>query len=239
MATTTHLPRLRAGQLLLGLCIGTAAVAWGAAHDGDRGDGHAGGHGGAANEHMHARPFLELIASFEEPEREVWQRPDAVIAALGDLEGRTVAEIGSGSGYFAFRLAAAGARVLCLDVDERFLAYVAGRRDALGLQARMEPRLVPYDSAELAPGEADLVLIVNTWHHIEHRSDYFAEVREGLAPGGELVVIDFVKRDVPVGPPPRMKLSAERVVEELRAAGYERIEVDRELLPYQYLIRAS
>jgi hypothetical protein len=36
-----------------------------------------------------------------------------------------------------------------------------------------------------------------------------------------------------------MKLSAERVVEELRAAGYERIEVDRELLPYQYLIRAS
>ena len=216
-----------------------AAGAGTAAEHGAAEAGHGADHGHDANAHMNARPFLDLVADFEESGRDTWQRPEAVLAALGDLEGRTVAEIGSGSGYFAFRLAEAGARVLCLDVDERFLAYIAGRRDALGLQDRMALRHVPYDSAALAAGEADVVLIVNTWHHIEDRSSYFAEVRAGLAPGGELVVIDFEKRELPVGPPPRMKLSAERVVEELRAAGYERIEVDRDLLPHQYLIRAS
>jgi SAM-dependent methyltransferase len=45
------------------------------------------------------------------------------------------------------------------------------------------------------------VLIVNTYHHIENREAYFAKVLKGLKPGGELVLIDFFKKELPVGPP--------------------------------------
>jgi len=195
---------------------------------------------GQANEHMNRSAFADLVASFESPDRAAWQKPDEVVAALGDLAGKTVMDIGSGTGYFSFRLAAAGAKVICGDVDERFLEHIAARKAELGLSdAQMELRKLPYDSSRLAPGEADLVLIVDTYHHIEDRVDYFSEVKAGLKPGGRLVVVDFFKRDVPVGPPVGMKLDEQTIVDELRRAGFQQFEIDGDLLPYQYIISAS
>ena len=84
-----------------------------------------------------------------------------------------------------------------------------------------------------------MVLIVDTYHHIENRADYFSEVRRGLRPGGQLVVVDFIKEDLPMGPPVAMKMDADTIIEELKAAGYTNFEVNRDLLPYQYIIFAS
>lgn len=194
---------------------------------------------GQANAHMHQRSFAELVAAFESAERDAWQKPELVMELLGDLEGKTVVDIGSGTGYFSFRLAAAGARVICADVDPRFLDYIRARLEEAELPAdAMELRRVPPDSPALAPGEADLVLMVDTYHHIEDRVAYFEEVRAGLAPGGRLVVVDFFKRDTPVGPPVSMKLAPETVVDELRAAGFRNVDVDRRSLPYQYIVTA-
>ena len=74
---------------------------------------------------MNQRPFEELVAHFEDPSRDEWQKPDAVLAQLGDLQGKKVMDIGSGTGYFSFRMAKAGAQVICADVDERFLEYIS------------------------------------------------------------------------------------------------------------------
>ncbi|MBT5030757.1 MAG: class I SAM-dependent methyltransferase [Proteobacteria bacterium] len=191
------------------------------------------------NEHMNQASFEDLTAGFDSPDRQEWQKPEDAIAALGELTGKTVMDIGSGTGYFSFRLLDAGANVICADVDERFLNFIKEKRDNLGLADRMELRHVPYDSANLGEAEVDMVLIVDTYHHIEYRENYFAAVRQGIKPGGKLVVIDFEKRELPVGPPVRMKLDAETIISELRAAGFENFEVDHELLPYQYMIFAS
>lgn len=200
--------------------------------------GHAEHHD--ANAHMNQASFESLVASFDSAERAEWQRPDEVIAALGDLAGKTVMDIGSGTGYFSFRLVAAGADVICADVDERFLGHIAARKAALELtDEQMELRQVPYDSSLLGEAEADIVIIVDTYHHIQNREDYFAEVLAGLKLGGRLVVVDFFKRDQPVGPPTEMKLDSETIVEELRRAGFQEFEVDQDLLPYQYIIFAS
>ena len=202
-----------------------------------------GAHGekhGNANEHMNQIPFEDLVRSFESGERDAWQKPDEVVALLGDIQGKTIMDIGSGTGYFSFRLADAGATVICADVDERFLGHIEKRKSELGLDdSQMELRHVPYDSSTLAEGEADVVLIVDTYHHIENRADYFSEVRRGLRPGGQLVVVDFIKKDLPMGPPVAMKMDADTIIEELKAAGYTNFEVNRDLLPYQYIIFAS
>jgi hypothetical protein len=91
-------------------------------HDAGRRGGAAERHGSRANAHMHERDFAALIANFESPERMNWQRPGALLDSFGDLDGKTVADIRSGSGFLAFRMAERGARVPCVDVDERFLA---------------------------------------------------------------------------------------------------------------------
>ena len=56
------------------------------------------------------RPFAEVekyIAFLDRPDRAAWQRPDAVVAALGLQGDETVYDLGAGSGYFSFRLAQA------------------------------------------------------------------------------------------------------------------------------------
>jgi hypothetical protein len=83
-----------------------------------------------------------------------------------------------------------------------------------------------------------MVLIVNTYHHIDNRAGYFAKVKKGTKASGELVVIDFFKTDIPVGPPTDHKVSIDEVIAELKQAGYTEFEVEVGLLEFQYLVRA-
>ena len=52
-----------------------------------------------------------------------------------------------------------------------------------------------------------------------------------------MTIVDFT-RESPQGPPPAMRLSAEAVVEELRAGGLEPA-IREERLPYQWVVTAQ
>ncbi|MCC6413823.1 MAG: DUF1698 domain-containing protein, partial [Saprospiraceae bacterium] len=68
--------------------------------------------------------FENLVADFESKDRVIWQKPDMVIARLGDLRGKTVADIGAGSGYFTFRLVPKAKKVIGIDIDPRFITFM-------------------------------------------------------------------------------------------------------------------
>lgn len=193
-----------------------------------------------ANEHMHKSDFESLVARFENPERDRWQKPDLVVAMLGDLTGKTVMDLGSGTGYFTFRMFEAGARVIAADVDERFLSLIKEKQASLPRMAvgGVETRLVPYDSPSILPGELDIFFTVNTYHHIEDRVAYLKQVHQGLKSGGKAVIVDFFKADLPVGPPMDIKLSEEQVKAELLQAGFTDVRIDTQSLFYQYIITA-
>ncbi len=196
-------------------------------------------HHNRANHHMNQADFESLTRRFESPERDAYQQPRKVLDYLGDVSGETIMDIGSGTGYFSFRLVEAGAKVIAADVDERFQEYIRTKKDRLGIpDSKLTLRKIPYDDPALEPGEVDKVLTVNTYHHIEDRSNYFSKVRTGLKPGGTLIIIDYFKEDLPVGPPKSMKINRETIVEELRAAGFEKIETNDTLLEYQFIITA-
>jgi hypothetical protein len=56
-----------------------------------------------------------------------------------------------------------------------------------------------------------------------------------LTPGGQVVHIDFQKRDLPVGPPPAMKIAREDLVKQMGGAGF-RLAAEHDFLPYQYFL---
>jgi cyclopropane fatty-acyl-phospholipid synthase-like methyltransferase len=198
---------------------------------------HKNRHKNAANEHMHKRPVEELIQNFESPERDAYQKPELVLDYLGDITDKTIMDIGAGSGYFSVKLADKGAKVIAADVSDEFQAALKKRIETNNLE-NIELRKIPYDSPSLSEKEVDMVLIVNTYHHIEDRVSYFSEVKTGLKDSGELVVIDFFKKDLPVGPKPDHKIAMDVVTDELKQAGYTLVDVNVDLLPYQYIIRA-
>ncbi|TXB66973.1 class I SAM-dependent methyltransferase [Vicingus serpentipes] len=191
-----------------------------------------------ANEHMHQSSTEELIKRFESPERDAYQQPEKVLNYLEPLKGKKVIDIGAGSGYFSVKLAKQGAIVIAADVSDELQAALKNRIEENKLQ-NIELRKIPYDSPSLANNEVDIALIVNTYHHIENRSEYFSKVKKGIVANGELVIIDFFKTDVPVGPPTNHKVSIDEVIAELKKAGYINFEVNVDLLPYQYIIKAK
>lgn len=191
-----------------------------------------------ANEYMHQSSTDDLIKRFESPERDAYQKPEKVLAYLGDLKDKKIMDIGSGSGYFSVKLAEKGAQVIAADVSDEFQTVLKKRIEDNKLE-NIELRKIPYDSPNLEDNEVDMVLIVNTYHHIENRSDYFSKVKKGIRPDGELVVIDFFKKEIPVGPPVDHKVSLETVKKELKEAGYTQLDVNVDLLPYQFIIRAK
>ncbi len=199
---------------------------------------HSDGKKGSANEYMHQSSTEELIKRFESKERDEYQKPEEVVDFLGDLKGKTIVDIGTGSGYFAVRLADKAEKVIAADVNQEFLDYVQKRIEKDELK-NVEIRKIPYDSPLLKDSEVDMIFIVNTYHHIENRSDYFATAKKGLKENGELVIIDFFKSESPVGPPIEMKIAIDEVISELKKAGYTTFEVETNLLPYQYIIKAK
>lgn len=195
-------------------------------------------HGHSANEYMHQKPVAELIKNFESPERDEYQQPEKVMTYLGDISGKKIMDIGAGSGYFSVKLAAKGANVIAADVSDEFQEALKKRAEDNNLK-NIELRKIPFDSPSLADNEVDMVLIVNTYHHIENRSGYFEKVKAGTKETGELVLIDFFKTETPVGPPVDHKISIDKVVSELKLAGYTQFEVNVDLLPYQYVIKSK
>ena len=136
------------------------------------------------------------------------------------------------------KLAEKGAKVIAADVDDEFQEFLQNRIKKNNLN-NIETRKIPFDSPNLKEEEVDMVLMVNTYHHIENRPEYFAKVKKGTKPDGELVIIDFYKSDIPVGPPLSHKLPIDVVVNELKKAAYTSFEVNVDLLPYQYIIKAK
>lgn len=192
-----------------------------------------------ANHYMNQMGFDELVERFESPERLAWQRPDTVLSFLeqyaGGITGKRIADIGSGTGFFSFRLAEYADKVIAVDIDQRFLDYIVQQRDYMSenAQNRVMTRLAAEDDPKLEDDEVDLVLIVNTYHHINDRVEYLRKLRNKTE---RVVIIDFNKEELPVGPPVDMKLDASQVLDEMEEAGFGRARIDPSLLPYQYVV---
>lgn len=174
--------------------------------------------------------------------RVIWQKPEMVIELLGNLSGKTVADIGAGTGFFALRLAPEAEKVIAIDIDRRFTEYLDSVKVfelPEDMQEHLETRLAQPDDPRLAPNEADVVMIVNTYMYIKNRVQYLKDLKEGIAPGGRLLIIDFKKKRTPIGPPSEIRIPLFQVEEELYEAGYRNILTNDTALDYQYILLAE
>jgi predicted methyltransferase len=175
----------------------------------------------APEDHQHDFSDAERWSqSFDDPRRDAWQKPHEVMAALRLKPQAIVADIGAGTGYFTVRLAhlLTGGKVYAVDLEPDMVKHLAARAKRERL-ANVVAVQAAADDARL-PEKVDLVLMVDTYHHIDDRRGYFAKLKESLKPGGRVAIIDFTL-DSEVGPPPRARVSPDRVKSELGAAGYK------------------
>jgi SAM-dependent methyltransferase len=191
----------------------------------------------AQTPHTHQHTFRDAEKwshVFDDPQRDAWQKPHQVIQALALAPDARVADLGAGTGYFSARLAnmLPNGRVYAVDIEPDMVRFLADRAKREGLKNLTAVRGAA-DDARL-PEKADLILLVDVYHHIEGREAYFRKLRDALRPGGRLAIIDFTL-DSPRGPPVAARVAPDQVKAELKAAGFA-LGAEHRFLPDQYFL---
>lgn len=173
---------------------------------------------------------------FDAPERDAWQKPDAVINRLGLTPEMRVADIGAGTGYFTVRFARAlpKGHVIGADLEPAMVDFMVARAAKAGL-TNMTAIAVPPTAPRL-PEPVDLIFVCNTWHHVHDRGAWLAGAASQIKPGGRLAIVDYKPGVDSPGPPQQMRLAADQVIADMQAAGFTLAERDDALLPRQYML---
>ena len=176
----------------------------------------------------------EYVDRFDDPKRDEWQMPQRVIDALGLKPGESVADIGAGTGYFTIRLAKSAAKpvVYAVDIEQSMVEHTLGRAKQEGLGNVIGVK-ADSDRPNL-PAPVDLVLIVDTFHHLSNRAAYFGGLKQQLKPGARVAIIDW-RKDSPEGPPVEFRYSPEQISAELAQAGFILAE-SYDFLPRQHFL---
>lgn len=135
------------------------------------------------------------VRRFESESREIFAHRVRIAGAVGIAKGMTVADIGAGTGLFTPLFAeAVGAegKVLAVDIVPEFLELIRTRAREQHL-TNVETVLCSEDSVRLPPASVDLAFVCDTYHHFEYPSSTLRSIHRALKPGGQLVVIDFIK----------------------------------------------
>jgi ubiquinone/menaquinone biosynthesis C-methylase UbiE len=186
--------------------------------------------------HAHLRPFEETekyIAFLERADRAVWQRPDAVVAALGLRGNETVVDVGAGSGYFAFRFAAALSRgsVVASDIDPEMVRHMHHKSMVEGI-TNLRAVLGKADDPEIPP-QADLVFVCDVLHHVADPGAWLGKLAGAMRPGARLTLIEFREGKLPEGPPEGVKMARAELMRLVTGVGLKLESDQPDLLPYQ------
>jgi ubiquinone/menaquinone biosynthesis C-methylase UbiE len=177
------------------------------------------------------------IALLEDPQRDSYQKPHDVIMSLNLKEGETVADIGAGSGYFAFRFThhvGDKGKVYGVDINPDMILYMNRRIRDMQLK-NIVTILASPDDPLLIDASIDRFFICDTWHHIENQSKYLALMKKMLKPRGQVIMIEFHKKELAVGPPVEMKIAREDMVRQMETNGFK-LAKEHTFLPYQFWV---
>jgi ubiquinone/menaquinone biosynthesis C-methylase UbiE len=163
-------------------------------------------------------------------------RADEILKTLNIQPGQTIADIGSGGGFFTFlfsHLAGDKGTVYAIDTNEDFLEYINRQAAENGL-TNIKTVLTTEESILIPHHSVDLVFIRNVYHHLQNRVQYFTQVKQLLSPSARVSIIEYSRRGSIFSFHRRCghNVPQEIIVEELNKAGYT-VSASFDFLPVQ------
>lgn len=177
------------------------------------------------------------LGLLEAPDRDLWQRPDQIMDAMGIADASVVADIGAGSGWFTIRLArrvGPQGLVYSEDVQPEMIKAITRRVQKEGLTNVRAVRGQNNDP-RLPAGSLDAILVVDAYHEIEDRVTMLSNLARALKPQGRIGVVDFKLDGTGPGPTIEERVSPDVVVKDAAKAGL-RLVRQEPFLQYQYFL---
>ena len=172
----------------------------------------------------------------ERPEREEEERPQKLVELMSLRPADVVADIGAGTGYFTFRLAAnvPEGKVLAVDIQPRMLELLR-RAAKIRNVSNVEPVLSRVDDPGLPPAAVDVALMVDAYHEFDHPREMMEGIVAALKPGGRVVLVEYRGEDPDVPIKPLHKMTEAQAKAEMAAVGLEHVETLPDL-PRQHVM---
>jgi ubiquinone/menaquinone biosynthesis C-methylase UbiE len=162
------------------------------------------------------------------------EHPDLAVQAMQLPADAVVADIGAGSGYFTFRIAALvpAGRVYAVDIQPEMLDIIRTR-----MQRNSVKNIFPVegkaDDPMLPEGAVDAVLLVDAYHEFDHPYEMMRGIVRSLRPGGRVFLIEYRGEDLLLPISPLHKMTRQQATREMQAVGLDRVET-RQFLPTQH-----
>ena len=142
--------------------------------------------------------------------------PASIALEFGVQQGMSIADFGSGAGYFTTILAAMvghEGRVYALDIQETALDNVRARARAEGLNniETIRTNLEILGSSSLSDSSQDMVLLANILFESHNDPAILREAVRVLKSGSRIIIIDWKKGSGGFGPPNDLRLSVENM----------------------------
>jgi ubiquinone/menaquinone biosynthesis C-methylase UbiE len=171
-------------------------------------------------------PYSGDLTIFDYPERDQKLHIDEVMDLLGVTPGKTVADIGAGSGWFTVRAAkrvTASGKVYAVDINPEAITYIRQRAEKDGL-ANITTIQGGADDPRLPAGSVNAVLLLKTYHEVAKPVVLMRNLRIALRPGARVGIIDRNGNGENHG------VQKKIVVQEVESAGYRLVEEHDELV---------
>lgn len=172
----------------------------------------------------------------ERNSRETEEKPDTTVEMLNLKADDVVADIGAGSGYFSFRMAAKvpEGKVYAVDIQPEMLEAIARLKQENHI-TNIETILGQEDNPNLPPESIDLALMVDAYHEFAYPKEMMDGIFSALKPGGKVVLLEYRQENPMIMIKPLHKMSQKQVKKELSSVGLK-WETTKEFLPQQHFL---
>lgn len=172
----------------------------------------------------------------ERPEREEEEQVSRAIQNMELKPDEHIADIGAGSGYYTFRMAARvpDGKVFAVDIQPEMLDIMRRRieEDRIG---NVELVKGQETNPNLSENSLDMVLMVDVYHELSHPKEMMEQIVKALKPGGRFVLLEYRMEDPSVPIKRLHKMSEAQAVKEMEAVGL-RLRENIGNLPWQHFM---
>jgi ubiquinone/menaquinone biosynthesis C-methylase UbiE len=171
----------------------------------------------------------KMVERLESPARLANLRPAELVARLQIVPASTVVDLGTGTGTLLEALSRAvgsSGRVIAEDIQSDFLERARGQAKKAGLR-NVNFVLGTEVDPKLPTASAELVIVLDAYHHFDYPERMLGAIKRSLRPGGRLAIIEYhKKRGAMESADPdfalkHVRAGEEQVVREIEAAGYK------------------
>src|SRR5438094_49060 len=173
----------------------------------------------------------------ERPEREKEEQPSKLIEALKIKPGEVIADIGAGSGYYAFRFAKLvepKGKIFAVDIQPEMLDIIRKRMKERKV-TNIEPIQGTIIDPKLPANSVDTILMVDVYHEFDHPFEMTVAMVKALKPGGRMVFVEFRMEDPDVPIKLVHKMTQKQVIKEMAPHPLRWVKT-LDVLPSQHII---